>query len=199
MNNIQEALKEAISERNVDDVRSIINDFQPKGELISSHIGLNFQDDWFPTGGYVEINKILCSSGKVDLNSIENGKTALTALAENCHNSTNEYARIIESFLANGADPNILDNNGWSPLAYCINKRGVAEKIIEDLIQAGSDLNLLVRSNNFMGIQERSILGMAYYNSKHFFGKVKKLGAVMTDAEIKELKERNLPLEPTIV
>ena len=197
--NSKRSLEKAIFAKNVEKVASIINSTENFESKVSLHIGLNFKDPWFPMKGYVEINRLLCSSGKFDLDELQDGKTPLTALAEKCHNSTETYAEIFSHFLKAGANPNILDKKGWSPLAYCISKLNVSPRIVESLLNSNADVNLIVESNDFIGIPRRSILGMAYYNSKHFFTKLVDLGAEMTKEEIQELKDRKFPLEPKTV
>lgn len=193
---LDKELKKHIDNHDVEAVRNLVSNSKAEDFSISIHTCLNFRDPWFPLKGYADICEICCSSGIFDLNVIENKKTPLTALAMQCHNSTEEYSKLFDSFLKNGADPNVLDGYGWSSLAYVINKLNVSPKIVESLIDAQANINLIVSSKDFIGIKKRSILGMAYYNSPHFFSKLKKQGATMTEEEILELKERNLPLEP---
>lgn len=167
-----------------------------KDNVPSIYLALNFEDAWFPGKGYDRIVNTIANNRLVDVNETKDGKTPLTMIAEACHNSTGIYALMVESLLDAGADPNKTDSLGWSALAYVINKHNVSPVIIQKLIDAGSDLNLIVESDDFIGINKRSILGMAYYNSKDFFAQLKEKGATMTTAEIEELQKRGYPLQP---
>lgn len=192
---MHDQLVEAIDNRNFNEILDLMNAVT-KDNAPSIYLALNFNDSWFPEKGYDKIVAIFAQNKFIDLNETTDGKTPLTMIAEACHNATDIYARIVESLLDGGADANKTDSEGWSALAYVINKHGVSPAIIQKLIDAGSDLNLVVESDNFMGINERSILGMAYYNSKDFFAQLKEKGAAMTDDEIEELQDRGYALEP---
>lgn len=167
-----------------------------KDNVPSIYLALNFDDAWFPGKGYDRIVNTMANNRLVDVNETKDGKTPLIMIAEACHNSTGIYALMVELLLDAGADPSKTDNLGWSALAYVINKHNVSPVIIQKLIDTGSDLNLVVESDDFIGINKRSILGMAYYNSKDFFAQLKEKGATMTTAEIEELQKRDYPLEP---
>lgn len=188
-------LTSAIDDRNFNEIKELMNAVT-KDNTPSIYLALNFEDSWFPEKGYDRIVDIMANNGLVDPNETKDGKTPLTVIAEACHNATAIYAQIVESLLNGGADPNKTDSLGWSALAYTINKHGVSPTIIQKLIDAGSDLNLVVESDDFIGLNKRSILGMAYYNNKDFFAQLKEKGATMTDAEVEELQERGYSLEP---
>jgi Ankyrin repeat len=192
---LHDKLTVAIGNRDHSEIRELMESVTA-GNAPSIHVALNFDDAWFPAKGYDRVVDIMANNRFMDLNEPKDGKTPLILIAEACHNSTGTYALMVDSLLSGGADPNRTDEQGWSALAYVINKGNVSPDIIQGLIDAGADLNLVVESDDFMGINRRSILGMAYYNGKEFFGKLKEKGAKMTDDEIDELKDRGYPLEP---
>jgi hypothetical protein len=188
-------LASAIDNKDFIEIEGLMN-FVTIDNVPSIYLALNFEDAWFPGKGYDRIVNTMANNRLVDVNETKEGKTPLIMIAEACHNSTGIYALMVESLLDAGADPNKTDSLGWSALAYVINKHNVSPVIIQKLIDAGSDLNLVVESDDFIGINKRSILGMAYYNSKDFFAQLKEKGASMTTAEIEELQKRGYPLEP---
>ncbi|MEO4006504.1 MULTISPECIES: hypothetical protein [unclassified Flavobacterium] len=191
---MHDALTSAIDDRDFNEIQTLMSAVT-KDNAPSIYLALNFEDSWFPEKGYDRIIDSMAHNQFVDLNETKDGKTPLTMIAEACHNATAIYARIVESLLNGGADANKTDHLGWSALAYTINKHGVSPTIIQKLIDAGSNLNLVVESDDFIGLNERSILGMAYYNNKDFFAQLKEKGAVMTDEEIEELQDRGYSLE----
>lgn len=192
---MHDKLTSAIDNKDFNEIEMLMNAVT-KDNVPSIYLALNFEDAWFPGKGYDRIVNTMANNRLVDVNETKDGKTPLVMIAEACHNSTGVYALMVESLLDAGADPNKTDGLGWSALAYVINKHNVSPVIIQKLIDAGADLNLVVESDDFIGINKRSILGMAYYNSKDFFAQLKEKGAIMTTAEIEELKKRGYPLEP---
>lgn len=192
---MHDKLASAIDNKDFIEIERLMNAVT-KDNVPSIYLALNFDDAWFPGKGYDRIVNTMVNNRLVDVNEIKDGKTPLIMIAEACHNSTGIYALMVESLLDAGADPSKTDNLGWSALAYVINKHNVSPVIIQKLIDTGSDLNLVVESDDFIGINKRSILGMAYYNSKDFFAQLKEKGATMTTAEIEELQKRDYPLEP---
>lgn len=192
---MQDKLASAIDNKDFNEIEALMNAVT-KDNVPSIYLALNFEDAWFPGKGYDRIVNTMANTKLVDVNETKEGKTPLIMIAEACHNSTGVYALMVESLLDAGADPNKTDSLGWSALAYVINKHNVSPVIIQKLINTGSDLNLVVESDDFIGINKRSILGMAYYNSKDFFAQLKEKGATMTTAEIEELEKRGYSLEP---
>ncbi len=88
--------------------------------------------------GYLEFVQLLLEQD-ADVNAINNdGATALHYIALNTENNTNEHS-IVELFLSNGADVDIKDGNGDTPLTIASYR--AKSDLAKLLIDAGADVS----------------------------------------------------------
>ncbi|WP_420574506.1 hypothetical protein [Kordia sp.] len=194
---INNAIKRAVKKKNVPELRKLVDSIELSNIRVPFHIAVNTDDQWFPLKGYVDMIEILGDKG-LDVNIKRNGKPPLNLIASKGQGTgyLEVYAYIGVYLLLHGADVKLLDNKGKSALFHALT--GCNEpNFVEALIDAGSDVNLVVPNNGqYTSPCDISILGQAYWNGHQFFDLLVERGAKMTEDEINYLKSINRPLHP---
>lgn len=82
------------------------------------------------------------------------GKTALHYLTEGLDIGPHTFQNLLNIFLSRGADPNLADSHGDTPLWLAISKSTPIDSKILPLLRAGADPNAAHRLHNFSILEE---------------------------------------------